>query len=32
MDFLPLSLSDEELDRLRQIGDDEANEHIPTVR
>ena len=28
MDFLPLSLSDEELDRLRRIGDDEADERV----
>ena len=28
MDFLPLSLSDDELDRLRQLGDDEADERV----
>ena len=28
MDFLPLSLSDEELDRLRQLGDDEADGRV----
>jgi len=28
MDFLPLSLSDQELDRLRQLGDDEADGRV----
>jgi hypothetical protein len=28
MDFLPLSLSDEELDALRRLGDDEADERV----